>query len=142
MLNTRKTTMNAVFIIAPYNYDNELKCRIPNDCKVLQNIGKDIIIEHEGSRIYIYQTETIIGEMTPANSKYITNLFPNPVFYAFEFRDINLCRKILTSIANDPNVLIDNDHDVCLPGNEFIQLLKNRPDWDWRLDPVSEIPDE
>jgi hypothetical protein len=59
---------------------------------------------------------------------------PVPIFYTLDFSDIGLCRRVLASIADDPRLLVDNDHGVRLFGHEFVRRLRSQPDWDWRRD--------
>ena len=61
----------------------------------------------------------------------------DPVFYGVDFSDIILCRRVLLAIADDPRLLIDNDHGVVLTGTDFVHVLRSRPEWDWRRDRVS-----
>jgi hypothetical protein len=56
---------------------------------------------------------------------------PSPKFYLVHFRSIGQLKRILTSVANRPDVVIDNDFAVMEPGNVFVERWSSSPDWDW-----------
>ena len=37
--------------------------------------------------------------------------------------------------ADRPDVAVGNDFGTVLPGDRFVALLRERPDWDWRREP-------
>ncbi len=47
---------------------------------------------------------------------------------------LNLIKKILEVIGDDPELVIDNTFETALPGDEFVARLRADPDWDWRAD--------
>ncbi len=47
---------------------------------------------------------------------------------------LNLIKKILEIIADDPEFVIDNEFSTVLRGDAFVARLRADPDWDWRAD--------
>ena len=85
------------------------------------------------SRVYVRRDDAIRDDFEPEELERILSLFPYPVFYTVDFSDIAFCKRVLEAIANDPQLVVDNDHGVVLPGPEFVRLLQSRRDWDWRV---------
>ena len=54
------------------------------------------------------------------------------VFFFLEYSDLELAKKVLITIADDDQVVIDNDFGTVLSGKEFVRKLKTEVDWDWR----------
>jgi len=44
-----------------------------------------------------------------------------------------LIKKVLEVIADDPEVVVENDFGTALPGNEFVARLRSDPNWEWRV---------
>ncbi|MBF0503107.1 MAG: hypothetical protein HQM09_23475 [Candidatus Riflebacteria bacterium] len=49
-----------------------------------------------------------------------------------DYSDIELIKSLLEEIANDADVIIDNDFGTVLPGNQFIERCRTEKEWDWR----------
>ena len=48
------------------------------------------------------------------------------------YSDVELAKAVLRDIADDPELIVDNDFDTVLTGSEFVARCKAEPDWDWR----------
>ena len=49
-----------------------------------------------------------------------------------DYSDVELAKRVLEVIADDPAVTVDNDFGTILPGNEFVARCKTEGGWDWR----------
>jgi hypothetical protein len=95
------------------------------------------VIEDGGTRVYVSRNDSVADDLEPEARARIAAATPSPVFYTVDFNDLDLCRRVLLAIADDPRLLIDNDHGVLLSGADFVRVLRSQPDWDWRQDRVS-----
>jgi hypothetical protein len=126
--------MESIIIVTPCNYDETFRSRIPVTYKIGEGASGVTIVEDGRSRIYIGRNASVRGELKPSQLESIASTLPDPSFYTIDFSDIAFCRKVLAAIANDPRVLLDNDHGVLLSGSDFVRVLRSQPDWDWRRD--------
>ena len=126
--------MESVILVAPRGYSVDFKAKVPSGYRVSEGGNGRTVIDDGTTRIYIGRSDSVRDELGPEELHRITSLIADPVFYTFDFTDIRFCKAILPSIADDPKLLVDNDHGVLLPGPEFIQLLYSKPGWDWRWD--------
>ena len=129
--------MESVIIVAPYEYDAELKGRLARCWKVAETVTGGSVIEDGGARVYLSRNDAVAEDLEPEARARIAAATPDPVFYTVDFSDLNPCRRVLLAIADDPRLLIDNDHGVLLSGADFVRVLRSQPDWDWRQDRVS-----
>jgi len=126
--------MESVLIVTPFAYDAEFKLRLEQLGPVTTGAEGVLFVEDGRSRVYLCRNDWARDELEPDQLERVRSTFAAPIFYSVDFSDIALCRNVLEAIANDPELLIDNDHGVVLIGPEFLRLLRDRPDWDWRLD--------
>lgn len=115
--------MGSVIIAAPFEYDLEFKARL-QEIGPAKAAGGGIVIEHGNSRVYVYRNDAVRDEFEPEELSRITSTMPRPVFYSVDFSDLALCRRVLEAIADDPRLLVDNDHGVLLDGSALIGLLR------------------
>jgi hypothetical protein len=59
---------------------------------------------------------------------------PPLIFWLLDFSDLKFCKDLLLCIANDPKIVVDNDHGIRLRGDDFVALLRSRPTWDCRVE--------
>ena len=127
--------MESVVVIAPRVYDDEFKARLANHPSLARAAPENVVVLDDGrTSIYVAHNEFAVEEMDPEVLQYVRSLFGEPVFYVVDFRDIDFCKSVLELLVDDPLLLVDNDHGVRLPGPDFVRLLRDRPDWDWRRD--------
>jgi len=126
--------METVIIATPHVYDAEFKQRLVGLGTVTTNEDGMIIFDDGQTRVYVLRNDAVRDELEPERLERITSAIAHPVFYAIDFSDIASCRVVLAAIADDPNVQVDNDHGVLLPGSEFVTMLRSQRDWDWRQD--------
>jgi hypothetical protein len=125
--------MNTVIIAAPFEYDAQLRQRLEVVGPVIIGANGVLVLDDGMSRVYVRRNDAIRDDFDPESLERITSLLLHPLFYTVDFSDIALCKRVLEAIANDPQLVVDNDDGVVLPGPEFVRLLRNRRDWDWRV---------
>jgi hypothetical protein len=124
--------MQGVLIYAPHDYDAIFEARLTARFgPTRQRENEQWLIERENSRVYIYRDLHIREYLESEAEKRVLAEMPQLVAYAVNFSDIGLVREVLLAIADDPELVVDNDMDVILRGPAFLQQLRERPDWDW-----------
>lgn len=129
--------MESLIIVAPCAYDAELKARLSRIWRVTETTSGGSSIEDGGVRVYVSRNDSVAEDLEPEVRARIAAATASPAFYTVDFSDLQLCRRVLLAIADDPQLLIDNDHGVLLSGADFVRVLRSQPDWDWRQDRVS-----
>jgi hypothetical protein len=131
------TKMESVVVIAPRVYDDEFRARLASHPSLAPTGEGNVVVLDDGkTRVYVAHNDYAFQEMDPERLQQITASVNEPVFYTVDFSDIKFCKGVLTLLVDDPLLLVDNDHGVLLAGSDFVRLLNERPDWDWRLDLV------
>ena len=125
--------MESVIIAAPFPYDAELRIRLERVGPVTMGAAGALVVDDGSSRVYVIRNDAVYDDLEPERLRLFTTAISNPIFYSIEFSDIAMCRKVLEVIADDPKLLVDNDHGVLLPGPEFVRVLRSQRDWDWRV---------
>ena len=127
--------MESVMLVAPFAYDNEIRSRLATIGPVTTGAPGVLVMEDDRSRVYVSRNDAAYLEVEPESLGRVRSIMAEPVFYTVDFSDIKLCRRVLEAIADDPKLLIDDDHGLMLPGHEFVRILRARPEWDWRASP-------
>ena len=126
--------MESVIIVAPHEYSAPLKQRLAANWTIYESRAGTWVIEEGNNRVYVSRNDSVRNELEPDRLSRIFASIQEPVFYTVDFSDLGLGRRVILVVADDPHLLVDNDHGVLLPGPEFIHILRNRTDWDWRRD--------
>jgi hypothetical protein len=127
--------MESVTIATSGDYDAIIESRLERLGRVSTTPGRGFLVEDGPARVYVSRNDFAKDELEPEELTRVMSAVENPCFYSIDFSDIRLCRRVLEAIADDPRLLVDNDHGVVLSGTEFVHLLRSRPAWDWRTDP-------
>ena len=130
-----KKKMDSVVVIAPRVYDEEFKAGLAcHPSLASAGEGNVVVLDDGKTRIYVARNVYASQEMEPDRLQQIMASVSEPIFYTVDFSDIDFCKGVLALLVDDPLVLVDNDHGVLLVGSDFVRLLHERPDWDWRYD--------
>jgi hypothetical protein len=86
--------------------------------KVENGSDGGLTVHDAGSRVYLYY-----------GSDYGSK--DGTIF--LDYSSIDLVKRVIKIIANDPEIVIDNDFGTALPGNVFVERIIADPGWDWRL---------
>lgn len=49
-----------------------------------------------------------------------------------DYSDVELAKRLIGFIADNPEYTVNNDFGTILPGDEFVARCKAEPHWDWR----------
>jgi hypothetical protein len=126
--------MESVMIATPREYGGELVSHLQTIGAVERTADGGFAVDDGKSRVYVTRNTAAPEELEPERLEHIRSVIATPLFYSVDFSDIALCRRVLELIADDPTVVVDNDHGLMLSGADFVRLLRKRRDWDWRLD--------
>ncbi|MFO0588691.1 MAG: hypothetical protein U0441_14170 [Polyangiaceae bacterium] len=127
--------MESVLLVAPREYGDAFKARLEGLKDLSVSGATAFVVTDARSRVYVSHNEYVSQELEPEELERFKTMFGNPVFYTVDFSDIHLCRRVLFALADDPALWVDNDHGTLLSGPDFLDLLRRRPDWDWRRKP-------
>lgn len=127
--------MESIIIAAPFPCDDALRARLARGGFAAVDTGGVLVIDGPSSRVYLARDDRIREELEPEALEQLASTMTSPVFYALDFSDIDLCRRVVACIADDPALVVDTDHGLILPGPAFVQRLRTSPGWDWRRDP-------
>lgn len=122
--------MESVIIASPRSLD--FVKRLGPEVVTSTNKGGTLVVESAGVRVYITEAMDIQDEYDAEDLARILSVIPTPRFYAVDFNDIGLCKRVLLAVADDAAVVVDNDHGVILSGDHFAERLRAAMDWDWR----------
>ncbi len=122
--------METIVVISPQPYESALQERLAG----LETLPMDggVVVVESGSRIYISRNDEVADELSPERLGAMRARLGSPYFYTLDYSDIESVKRVLLVIADDPQLLIDNDHGLVLPAPDFLALIRNRPNWDWR----------
>jgi hypothetical protein len=90
--------------------------------------------EDSRGRLYVSLDQWTEGELGMERLTWIREKIADPIFYGLDFSDMRLCREIIQAIADDPRILVDNDHGTIVSGSEFVRRVRHMPEWDWRME--------
>jgi hypothetical protein len=124
--------LESVIVIAPREHSGELARRLVARWTQSSTGTERWVVDDGQARIYISRNDFVGRELEPERLARIIRTIPDPVFYTVDFSDLQLCRDVLAAIADDPALLVDNDHGVILSGAAFVDMLRTRREWDWR----------
>jgi hypothetical protein len=79
-----------------------------------------LVVDGPTSRIYIRYARSEDGVVDP-----------NRIYLAYH--SVPFVKELIMIIANDPEVVVENDFGTVLPGNEFVARLRSDPSWEWRV---------
>ena len=49
---------------------------------------------------------------------------PGCPYVLLDYSDVELAKETLTIVADDPNLVVDNDFGTVLPGNQFVERMR------------------
>jgi hypothetical protein len=84
---------------------------------VEDSAGGGLVVHGADSRVYI------LTEVDPDK--------PNRHQLLLNYSDVGLVKAVLEVIADDPELVVDNDFGVVMPGDKFVARLRAEPTWNW-----------
>jgi hypothetical protein len=107
----------AIMSNKPFSLDT-LKETLSKRWPVETSVYGAVVVGDSSSRVYIYEDD---------ESKDV-NVFTLWVDYT----SVELVKAVLEDIADDPELIVDNDFGTVLSGSEFVARCRAEPDWNWR----------
>lgn len=138
-LKRREVYVRDIILITPNDFNlNELACCFDRDYnfRITSDLHR-ITFEDLQERHFVgiekqeYMTDLYAED---EESEIFKNVIPEPDFYLVTFKDIESLKRILLRSLDRPDVYLDNDFGLILPGNEFSNTLRRRPGWDWAFE--------
>ncbi len=112
--------MDTVVIIADGDIPlDTVRSRLAPHWTLLGTPPDKLAIQEGNSRVYIYHAKLKSGGPD------LKKLF-------LDYSWVDLVKRVVLLIGDDPSLLIDNDHGTVLPGDQFVALLRANPLWNWR----------
>lgn len=77
-----------------------------------------LTIHGDGSRVYLYKDRNASGVIDSV--------------ILLDYSDVEMVKKVIAAIADDPDVVVNADFGVELPGDRFVDRIRSEPNWNWR----------
>jgi hypothetical protein len=77
-----------------------------------------LTVHGENGRVYIHLNETLSN--------------PKEFELLLDYSDIELVKSVLNAIADDSELIVDNDFGTILPGDQFVARCRSEESWNWR----------
>ena len=122
---------SVVFITDQSVSINQLKLKFEPHFQQCFESPSRVVLKSGGVYVAINADDEMRQHYEDAELKAIT--LSNPRFYLIEFNDFAFLKKLLTLVADDSRIWVDNDHGDILQGPQFVTRLKQAPGWDWRI---------
>lgn len=112
--------MDTIALISkePFPLD-QLHARLGRFWQVARGAHGQLVIEVNNSRIYLYPNEESPSQVGTHE------LF-------IDYSDIHLVKQVIEAVANTDKLIVDNDFETVLPGDQFIEKMRLEPDWNWK----------
>jgi len=86
-----------------------------------------LVVQEAGSRVYVYLDLPSTLDDVSRESKHADD---NRLLV--DYSDIDLVKNVIQVIANDAELIVDNDFGTVLPGDQFVARIKSDKTWNWR----------
>jgi len=87
----------------------------------LANGGPDrVVVDEAGGRVYIYHPASASGE------RCVSQLF-------LDYSSDDLAKKVVQILADDPDLVVENDFGTTLSGDQFVARIRSQNGWNWRI---------
>ena len=97
-----------------------------------------LVIQEGNARVYFHEDKDyakhirIDGVASPQLREWFEKL-GSARFFTIDYSDQELVRRVLEAIADDSEIVVDNDFGTVLRGNDFVAKLRADSKWNWRL---------
>jgi hypothetical protein len=81
--------------------------------------GNAITVHGQKGRAYLHQDTQVTGHGMHC--------------LLLDYSDVELAKQLVVIIADNPNLIVDNDFGTVLPGDKFMARCRVEGGWDWRL---------
>jgi hypothetical protein len=125
--------MNSVIVFVPR------AVRLDDLAVVLSEIG---LIERTpdggfavlgSNRLYVQHVDDLETYYEPDELEFVANLLGEYSAYTLDYSDIGTVKDAIARVETQWPSVIDNDHGLITPGREFVERMRQDPDWEWRI---------
>ena len=96
---------------------------------------KQTLSKHWSVEISAYDAVVVHGTNSRAYIEPGTECENDNLFKLWiNYSDVELAKAVLLEIADERELIVDNDFGTVLPGNEMVARIRAQPDWNWRND--------
>lgn len=123
--------MRTVVFIAPqHTSPDKFLHRLPPTYSIEPSAppGRVVIQGSEG-HAFFEEDASIVDDFDDEELTVIQNHLSSPEFFTLEFSDPGFGTLLLVHLANDPSILVDDDHGSILQGDEFVKRLVSSEDY-------------
>ncbi|WP_028777489.1 hypothetical protein [Shimazuella kribbensis] len=99
---------------------------------------REYTVKYENGYIWYQQSAAITAELM--NEYEEGELIDIPIrlnqmnFILVAYKPIQILKKVFLDESWNKNIWIDNNHGLILSVEEFMEKIREKPDWDWRLE--------
>jgi len=128
--------MRDIILVTPAEYDlASIKRNLPAGANcLLDDVECRLVVALDGADDVVeFVSNKALSEYydDPHEIELLSSMGSSPNFFIVHFKDIEHLKLVIISVANRPDVLVDNDFGQVESGDEFARRCKASPGWDW-----------
>lgn len=125
--------MDSILIIVERARLGDALRRIPGDVVSQGDVDRDsVVLEWNGSSCYLDTGDFDESEWDELELAHIRSVINSPTCMHISFSDPRACKHVVESIADTRDVLVDDDFGNVRLGEDFVELSRKYPGWEWR----------
>ncbi|MFC4158777.1 hypothetical protein [Chitinimonas lacunae] len=87
--------------------------------------------QQDGAFLQFQRNDSIANYYDDEEGDVFKGSINKPVYFILNFQDLSFAKQILLLALDRADLYLDNDMGLILPGDKFIKVVKESPDWDW-----------
>jgi hypothetical protein len=96
---------------------NELRLALAQHWRIEDVDQQGLVVHGESSRVYLHHEGTSGSQGEDL---------------LLDYTDVELVKQVIETIADDPQLVVDDDFGTVLPGDKFVARIKGDRSWNWR----------
>ncbi len=125
---------SSIIIILPRDLDLvSLAEKVHTEISRTMVTNDRLIFESGNLHAVVAAAPNVLLELDEEEKAEIRALVAEPRYFSFEFNDLAFAKRILSTLANDPNLAVDDDHGGLHRGSDFVRRMREFPAWEWRI---------
>lgn len=126
--------MQTVIMIRDGREDAEgLLDRLSSSFRIEEQPDGRYFISGKESHGWLGRDDEIIEDYDEDELAVVRRHVAQPVAFVLEFSDLDFGKQLLAALVSGEPCLVDNNHGDILRGQDFLDQLRERPSWDWRV---------
>jgi hypothetical protein len=126
--------MNAVLIFLPRDTTVSDLADQLRALGEVEAFGDTAIVRSGGEKVRIDAAQAVEQEYENDQLTLPRTTLGDYALFTAEYLDIDLVKSVIRAIAGRWPSVVDDDAGTMVVGESFLELMDERPDWDWRLD--------